>query len=73
MVRFIVSEHLYTVFIRNKEALKMSNKRYNVQLYRPAYPNAADRNYLRQRHLNILTSVVSGIGFFTAMLFFFSL
>lgn len=51
----------------------MSNKRYNVQLYRPAYPNAADRNYLRQKHLNILTSVVSGIGFFTAMLFFFSL
>ena len=39
----------------------------------PAYPGAADENYIRERQLNILTSVVSGAGLMIAMLFLLTL
>lgn len=52
--------------------MKKNNRRRNltVHTYRgPAYPNAADTNYLAQRALNILTGIVSGMGFISAMVF----
>ncbi len=35
----------------------------------PIYPNAADHNYYAQRALNVVTALVSGMGFATAMVF----
>lgn len=35
----------------------------------PMYPNAADRNYHAARALNVVTALVSGMGFVSAMLF----
>ena len=35
----------------------------------PAYPNAADHNYFAARALNVVTALVSGMGFVSAMLF----
>lgn len=35
----------------------------------PAYPNAADNNYFAEKALNMVTAIVSGMGFVSAMLF----
>lgn len=35
----------------------------------PAYPNAADDRYFAAKALNVITAVVSGMGFATAMVF----
>lgn len=35
----------------------------------PAYPNAADPQYYRQKALDIVTGIVSGMGFVSAMIF----
>lgn len=35
----------------------------------PIYPNAADNRYFADKALNILTAIVSGMGFATAMAF----
>lgn len=35
----------------------------------PAYPNAADERYFAAKALNVITAVVSGMGFATAMVF----
>ena len=40
-----------------------------VKQYQPMYPNAADRNYRTARALNVITAVVSGMGFVSAMVF----
>lgn len=40
-----------------------------VKAYEPAYPNAADHNYFTNRVLNIVTALVSGMGFVSAMVF----
>ena len=40
-----------------------------VKQRQPMYPNAADRNYIAARALNIVTAVVSGMGFVSAMVF----
>lgn len=34
----------------------------------PAYPNAASNRYFLEKLLNIITAVVSGMGFITAMI-----
>lgn len=39
----------------------------------PIYPNAADRRYYLEKAVNILTAIVSGIGFTSAMLFLFTM
>lgn len=39
----------------------------------PLYPNAADHNYFAEKALNILTAIVSGMGFASAMLFLVTL
>lgn len=35
----------------------------------PAYPNAADSSYFAGKALNVITALVSGMGFITAMTF----
>ena len=35
----------------------------------PAYPNAADRRYFVEKAVNIVTAILSGIGFVSAMVF----
>ena len=40
-----------------------------VKQRQPMYPNAADRNYIAARALNVVTAVVSGMGFVSAMVF----
>lgn len=34
----------------------------------PMYPNAADKRYFAEKLLDIVTAVVSGMGFITAMI-----
>lgn len=36
---------------------------------RPVYPNAADNNYFARKALDVMTAIVSGIGFASAMVF----
>lgn len=40
-----------------------------VKSSQPAYPNAADHNYFAAKALNVVTALVSGMGFVSAMLF----
>ena len=40
-----------------------------VKSAQPAYPNAADPNYFAGKALNVVTALVSGMGFVSAMLF----
>ena len=40
-----------------------------VKTSQPAYPNAADPSYFAGKALNVVTAVVSGMGFVSAMLF----
>lgn len=40
-----------------------------VKSEQPAYPNAADQNYFASKALNVMTALVSGMGFVSAMLF----
>ena len=52
----------------------MKHKKVNRNLYiykpaQPAYPGAADNRYFAQKALNVLTAIVSGMGFVSAMLF----
>ena len=52
----------------------MKTKKQNAHLtvvkqYQTMYPNAADRNYRTARALNVVTAVVSGMGFISAMVF----
>lgn len=52
--------------------MKNKKKRSHLTVYKPsqpAYPNAADHSYFASRALNIMTAVVSGMGFISAMLF----
>lgn len=44
-----------------------------LYVYRPKYPNAASREYYRQKVLDAVTAVVSVIGFLSAMLFLFTM
>ena len=37
--------------------------------YQPAYPNAAEPGYFAGRALNVMTALVSGMGFVSAMVF----
>ena len=39
-----------------------------VKSSQPAYPNAADHRYFATRALNVVTALVSGMGFVSAML-----
>ena len=48
-------------------------KHQELYVYRPKYPNAASREYYRQKVLDAVTAVVSVIGFLSAMLFLFTM
>ncbi len=39
----------------------------------PLYPNAAEPAYFKQKALDILTAIVSGMGFVSAMVFLVTL
>ncbi len=43
------------------------------QPQQPRYPNAADNCYFARKALDILTALVSGLGFVSAMLFLFTM
>lgn len=40
-----------------------------VKTTQPTYPNAADSRYVAGKALNVVTALVSGMGFVSAMLF----
>lgn len=52
--------------------MKKTKKNSHLTVYRsnqPAYPNAADNRYFATKALNVMTAIVSGMGFVSAMLF----
>ena len=40
-----------------------------VNSKQPIYPNAADHNYFRQKAVDVMTGIISCMGFVSAMLF----
>ena len=58
---------------KQKEALPMKQHTMSRPSTRrcraPAYPNAADRRYFVEKAVNIVTAILSGIGFVSAMVF----
>ena len=52
---------------RKNSHLRVVNSR------QPKYPNAADDQYFARRTLDIVTAIVSGMGFTTAMIFLVTL
>lgn len=56
--------------------MKHKQSHANLTLYvpsQPKYPGGADRRYFVEKAVNILTAIVSGMGFITAMLFLLTL
>lgn len=56
--------------------MKQSSHNPHLTLYvprQPMYPNAADRRYFVEKAVNVITAIVSGMGFITAMLFLLTL
>ncbi len=56
--------------------MKKTNQKPNLHIYRatePRYPNAAEDRYFAAKALNLLTAIVSGMGFTSAMLFLVTL
>lgn len=52
--------------------MKKTKKYPHLSIYQsnqPAYPNAADNRYFANKALNVLTAIVSGMGFASAMVF----
>ena len=52
--------------------MKKTKKHNHLSIYKPSqpvFPNAAEPRYFAQKALNILTAIVSGMGFASAMLF----
>lgn len=56
--------------------MKHNSHRANLTLYipsQPRYPGGADRRYFVEKAVNILTAIVSSMGFIMAMLFLLTL
>ncbi len=56
--------------------MKRKQSRAILTLYAPSqpkYPGSADRRYFIEKAVNILTAIVSTMGFITAMLFLLTL
>lgn len=52
--------------------MKTKKSRRHLTVYQskqPAYPNAADERYFAAKALNMVTAIVSTMGFVSAMLF----
>ena len=51
--------------------MKHTNKHPQLSIHhyqQPAYPNAANNGYFAGKLLDIVTSIISGMGFITAMI-----
>jgi len=56
--------------------MKPTQKHSHLSIYqpqKPICPNAADDRYFAQKALDVMTAIVSGIGFACAMLFLFTM
>ena len=56
--------------------MKKNHRTYKTRSYTPnpvPYPNAADEQYFKNKALNILTAIVSGMGLISAMAFLVTL
>lgn len=56
--------------------MKTKKRNQNLTIYRanqPVYPNAADNRYFANKALNVMTAIVSGMGFVSAMAFLVTL
>ena len=56
--------------------MKTKKRNRNLAIYhasQPAYPNAADNLYFTGKALNVMTAIVSGMGFISAMAFLVTL
>lgn len=56
--------------------MKQKSSRTHLTLYvshYPKYPGGADRRYFVEKAVNIVTAIVSSMGFITAMLFLLTL
>lgn len=56
--------------------MKYTNQPNTIMLCKsrcPLYPGAADDRYFAEKALNILTAIVSGMGFVSALLFLLTL
>lgn len=55
--------------------MKNTNKKNYLRIYKsePMYPNAADHNYFARKALDVMTIIVSSMGFVSAMLFLVTL
>ncbi len=52
--------------------MKKHKRSRHLSVYKPRqpmYPNAADSQYFARKALDIVTAIVSGLGFVSAMLF----
>lgn len=52
--------------------MKKNSQNPSLRIYKPsqpAYPNAADNNYFARKAVDLITAIVSGMGFVSAMLF----
>ena len=67
----------YTDSNKTKEDSPMKKNKYpHLKLMpqqQPLYPNAADSQYYRQKAVDIITGIVSGMGFVSAMVFLVTL
>ena len=52
---------------------KTNNHLTTYYANQPAYPNAADNRYFAGKALNVMTAIVSGMGFISAMAFLVTL
>lgn len=56
--------------------MKQNQKHSHLSIYQPQQPicpNAADNNYFAHKALDVMTAIVSCIGFVCAMLFLFTM
>ena len=60
---------MYTVVRKTKGGTSNETTHYVPSVRAPAYPNAADRRYFVEKAVNIVTAILSGIGFVSAMVF----
>ena len=71
IVRFIVQLISYTVVRKKKEVTDMTNNknRLHANDY-PVYPGAATPRYFKEKILQTVTAIASGMGCVTVLLFF---
>lgn len=48
---------------------KKNHRNLRIVKQQPIYPNAADHRYFAQKALDVMTGIVSCMGFVTAMVF----